>query len=162
MQGLGQDRAPPSSIYCSGPFRALGQRRWRGCDSVFINQRRLTWPEANKEAIGRGRSLRKKRSRQSPPPQAKRARRRDGSRTSRPARKNRNWSRNLTTRMWHLLQVPQMGQTWRSLLARQRRCTLKSGRRQTWQQEGLTVGQSGPRPSPQSLAARLCRSCQPR
>ena len=26
------NRAPPPSIYCSGPCRALGQRRWRGCD----------------------------------------------------------------------------------------------------------------------------------
>ena len=90
---MGQDRAPPPSIYCSGPFRALGQRRCRGCDSLFINQRRLTWLEANKEAIGRRRSLRKKRSRQSPLPQAKRVRRRDGSRTSRPAKRNRNGSR---------------------------------------------------------------------
>ena len=97
VQGLGQDRAPPPSIYCSGAFRALGQRRWRGCDSLFINQRRLTWPEANKEAIGRRGSLRKKRSRRSPLPQAKRARRRDGSRTSRPAKRNRNGSRDLTT-----------------------------------------------------------------
>jgi len=38
-------------------------------------------------------SLRKKGLRQSPLPQAKRARRRDGSRTSRPAKRNRNSSR---------------------------------------------------------------------
>jgi hypothetical protein len=50
--------------------------------------RRLTWPKVNKEAIGRKRNLRKKRSRQSQLPRVKRARRRGGSRRRGRAKRN--------------------------------------------------------------------------
>jgi hypothetical protein len=50
-----------------------------GHDNLSISSRRRTWPKANREAIEKRRNLRKKRSRQSPLRQAKKAQPRDGS-----------------------------------------------------------------------------------